>query len=161
MSWNITARKTSPCERARSQHLEWHGDAPDSVGTVGLQPAAHSSHLCWQQPNTMGCHVPGRTPRAACRVGVPPARGTWAGMWLPAARMELLMASPQALDNIPSQHPTRGDKISLHPAGMSHGVPQQYSGAGGQRLTVSCARCPHLEGHPCPTRGTLSAPHSP
>lgn len=65
MSWNIMARKISPCERARSQHSEWRGDVPDSVRTMGLQPAAHSSHLCWQQP----CHIPGGTPRAASSKG--------------------------------------------------------------------------------------------
>lgn len=71
MSWNIAAREMSPCKRAGSQHLDWCGDVPDSVGTVGTMGlAASSSHLrhCWQQSEAMGCHIPGGIPRAAHRM---------------------------------------------------------------------------------------------
>lgn len=78
-------------------------------------------------------------------------------MWLPAARMELLMAtaSPRALDTVPSQQPACGDQISLPSAGLSRGVPHQHGGAGRQRLTVTCAGYPAPRGPPLPILGHL------
>lgn len=148
MSWNSSAREMSPCERAGSQHLEWRGDAPDPGGTVGSPSQQLTAPItAGSSPRPRAATFLLGTPRAARRVGVSPA---WAGMWLPAARMELLMAaaSPRALDTVPSQQPACGDQISLHPAGLSCGVPHQHGGAGRQRLTVTCARCPAPRGPP-------------
>lgn len=152
MSWNIVARETSPCERAGSRHSDWRGDAPDSAGTVGL--AARSSQLPSLLAAARGHGLPqswgGHLELHAGR-GVPPARGPWAGMWLPAARMQLLMAQHLL------EHWTPSPPSSQHAGARFPSMLLGYPMVSHTSAVLLAGRGPHLEGHPCPSRGTLSA----
>lgn len=128
-------------------------------GPWACQPAAHSSITAGSSPRPWAATLLGGTPRAAQGQGVPPARGLWAGPWRPAARMQLLMAqhllehwtpSPPSSQHMGSRFPSI---LPGYPM-VSHSSTVVMAGRGSQSAVP---RVPHLEGHPCPSRGTLSA----
>lgn len=119
-------------------------------GPWAWQPAAPSSRHCWQQPEAMGPTFLGGTPRTARSTGGASSKGPWAGMWLPAARMQLLMAQ-HLLEHWTPSPPSSQHVGTRFPSVLGYPMVSHTS------TVVLAGRGPHLESHPCPSRGTSSA----